>query len=174
MSTSLITFPQGFQAITSKQLTSLFRRTGERLEILPTILHWIFLLDVVCYFSQILATHLFELLCLLGQYLNEATWNWRLMKTIMTICHVYDKEQNYVAFDELGYQDAKPITFLKQVMPDYAWFMLSLSSPHRTGKHYSLAAQSSLFAPTNGLSYFSSVLWSFCVSNRSQVYLYWY
>ncbi|KAK4781312.1 hypothetical protein SAY87_017418 [Trapa incisa] len=56
-----------------------------------------------------------------GKYLNEATWNWRLMKTIMTICHVYDKEQNYVAFDELGYgDDAKPITFLKQVMPDYA------------------------------------------------------
>ncbi|PKI52343.1 hypothetical protein CRG98_027269 [Punica granatum] len=55
-----------------------------------------------------------------GKYLNEATWNWRLMKTIMTICHVYDKEQNYLAFDELGYKDAKPITFLKQVMPDYA------------------------------------------------------
>lgn len=42
-----------------------------------------------------------------------------MVKTIMTVCHVYDKEQNYVAFDELGYKDAKPITFLKQVMPDY-------------------------------------------------------
>lgn len=59
---------------------------------------------------------LFEL-----QYLNEASWNWRLMKTIMTMCHVYDKEQNYVAFDQLAPQDSQPIKFLKKVMPDYAW-----------------------------------------------------
>lgn len=42
------------------------------------------------------------------QYLNEASWNWRLMKTIMTVCHVYDKEQNYVAFDELAPEDLDP------------------------------------------------------------------
>ena len=36
-----------------------------------------------------------------AQYLNEASWNWRLMKTIMTKCHVHDKDWNYVAFDEL-------------------------------------------------------------------------
>ncbi|KAK3437928.1 hypothetical protein EUGRSUZ_C02571 [Eucalyptus grandis] len=55
-----------------------------------------------------------------GKYLNEATWNWRLMKTIMTMCHVYDEEHNYVAFDQLAPEDSKPITFLKKVMPDYA------------------------------------------------------
>jgi len=54
------------------------------------------------------------------QYLNEASWNWRLMKTIMTVCHVYDKGQNYVGFDELAPEESRPITFLKEAMPDYA------------------------------------------------------
>ncbi|CAI0427498.1 unnamed protein product, partial [Linum tenue] len=44
-----------------------------------------------------------------GKYLNEATWNWRLMRTIMTVCHVYDKEQNYVAFDQLAPEDSQPV-----------------------------------------------------------------
>nr|GMD24320.1 omega-6 fatty acid desaturase, chloroplastic [Ipomoea batatas]GMD27569.1 omega-6 fatty acid desaturase, chloroplastic [Ipomoea batatas] len=55
-----------------------------------------------------------------GRYLNEATWNWRLMKTIMTVCHVYDKERNYIPFDELAPTESQPITFLKKVMPEYA------------------------------------------------------
>ncbi|OAY66541.1 Omega-6 fatty acid desaturase, chloroplastic [Ananas comosus] len=55
-----------------------------------------------------------------GKYLNEANWNWRLMKTIMTTCHVYDKEKYYVSFDEVAPEDSKPITFLKKAMPDYA------------------------------------------------------
>ncbi|KAL9326089.1 hypothetical protein ACSQ67_006734 [Phaseolus vulgaris] len=55
-----------------------------------------------------------------GKYLNEASWNWRLMKTIMTVCHVYDKEQNYVAFDDVAPEDSGPIAFLKKSMPDYA------------------------------------------------------
>ncbi|CAK9180376.1 unnamed protein product [Ilex paraguariensis] len=55
-----------------------------------------------------------------GKYLNEAAWNWRLMKTILTICHVYDKEENYIAFDKLAPGDSQPINFLKKVMPDYA------------------------------------------------------
>ncbi|KAG7035676.1 hypothetical protein SDJN02_02474 [Cucurbita argyrosperma subsp. argyrosperma] len=55
-----------------------------------------------------------------GKHLNEASWNWRLMKTIMTICHVYSKEENYVAFDRLKPEDSYPITFLKKVMPDLA------------------------------------------------------
>jgi acyl-lipid omega-6 desaturase (Delta-12 desaturase) len=54
------------------------------------------------------------------QYLNEASWNWRLMKTIMTVCHVYDKQQNYVSFDEVAPKESRPIRFLKKVMPDYA------------------------------------------------------
>ncbi|KAI3879715.1 hypothetical protein MKW92_044909 [Papaver armeniacum] len=55
-----------------------------------------------------------------GKYLNEATWNWRLMKTIMTVCHVYSEEQNYVSFDEIAPDESQPITFLKKVMPDFA------------------------------------------------------
>lgn len=54
------------------------------------------------------------------QYLNEASWNWRLMKTIMTVCHVYDKEQNYIAFDQLAPEESQPIKFLKSMMPDNA------------------------------------------------------
>ncbi|XP_077238106.1 omega-6 fatty acid desaturase, chloroplastic-like isoform X2 [Tasmannia lanceolata] len=55
-----------------------------------------------------------------GKYLNEATWSWRLMKTIMTTCHVYNKERNYVAFDDIYPEDSQSITFLRKVMPDYA------------------------------------------------------
>ncbi|KAG5564025.1 hypothetical protein RHGRI_000264 [Rhododendron griersonianum] len=55
-----------------------------------------------------------------GKYLNEATWNWRLMKTILTVCHVYNKEQNYIPFDEIAPKESYPITFLKKVMPDSA------------------------------------------------------
>ncbi|KAG8372580.1 hypothetical protein BUALT_Bualt12G0080800 [Buddleja alternifolia] len=55
-----------------------------------------------------------------GKYMNEATWNWRLMKTILTVCHVYDKEQNYIGFDEIAPEDSQPITFLKRVMPNSA------------------------------------------------------
>lgn len=38
----------------------------------------------------------------------------------MTMCHVYDKEENYIAFDKLAPADSQPVTFLKRVMPDYA------------------------------------------------------
>ncbi|CAA7408077.1 unnamed protein product [Spirodela intermedia] len=55
-----------------------------------------------------------------GKYLNEANWNWRLMKTIMTVCHVYNEEHNYVPFDSLRPEESGPILFLKKVMPDYA------------------------------------------------------
>uniref|UniRef100_A0A453B6K6 Fatty acid desaturase domain-containing protein n=1 Tax=Aegilops tauschii subsp. strangulata TaxID=200361 RepID=A0A453B6K6_AEGTS len=55
-----------------------------------------------------------------GKYINEASWNWRLMKTILTTCHVYDKERYYVSFDELVPEESQPIRFLKKFMPDYA------------------------------------------------------
>ncbi|KAL8145289.1 omega-6 fatty acid desaturase, chloroplastic isoform X1 [Apium graveolens] len=55
-----------------------------------------------------------------GKYMNEATWNWRLMKTILTVCHLYDEEKNYIGFDEIAPEESQPITFLKKVMPDYA------------------------------------------------------
>ncbi|KAG2584178.1 omega-6 fatty acid desaturase, chloroplastic-like isoform X1 [Panicum virgatum] len=55
-----------------------------------------------------------------GKYVNEANWNWRLMKTILTRCHVYDKERYYVPFDELAPEESLPIKFLRKFMPDYA------------------------------------------------------
>ncbi|KAJ0523696.1 putative fatty acid desaturase domain-containing protein [Helianthus annuus] len=55
-----------------------------------------------------------------GKYLNEASWNWRLMKTILTICHVYNEDRNYISFEEVAPEISSPITFLKRVMPDYA------------------------------------------------------
>jgi omega-6 fatty acid desaturase (delta-12 desaturase) len=57
--------------------------------------------------------------CLL-QYMNDADWNWRLMKTILTACHVYDKERYYVSFDEVVPEESQPIRFLKKFMPDFA------------------------------------------------------
>ncbi|WVZ92741.1 hypothetical protein U9M48_038785 [Paspalum notatum var. saurae] len=55
-----------------------------------------------------------------GKYVNEANWNWRLMKTILTRCHVYDKDRYYVPFDELAPEESQPIKFLRKFMPDYA------------------------------------------------------
>uniref|UniRef100_A0A803LTG4 Fatty acid desaturase domain-containing protein n=1 Tax=Chenopodium quinoa TaxID=63459 RepID=A0A803LTG4_CHEQI len=55
-----------------------------------------------------------------GKYLNKAVWNWRLMRTIMTTCHIYDKEENYVSFEKAVPEESQPISFLKRVMPDYA------------------------------------------------------
>ena len=43
------------------------------------------------------------------------------MKTIMTVCHVYNKEENYIGFDKLSPEESYPIKVLKNVMPDYAW-----------------------------------------------------
>jgi omega-6 fatty acid desaturase (delta-12 desaturase) len=34
-----------------------------------------------------------------GQYMTSCTFNWRMMKTIFTELHVYDKDKNYVPFD---------------------------------------------------------------------------
>ncbi|KAL9242486.1 hypothetical protein vseg_016479 [Gypsophila vaccaria] len=55
-----------------------------------------------------------------GKYLNKARWNWRLMRTIMTTCHIYDKEENYVSFEKSVPEEAQPISFLKRVMPNHA------------------------------------------------------
>lgn len=52
-----------------------------------------------------------------GKYLNEAQWSWRLMKTILTVCHIYDEEKNYVAFDE-GEKESKIYGTLRRVMPN--------------------------------------------------------
>jgi omega-6 fatty acid desaturase (delta-12 desaturase) len=51
-----------------------------------------------------------------GKYLNEATWNWRLMKTTMTQCHILDDDK-YVPFDE-GVEESKILRAVRQLMPD--------------------------------------------------------
>lgn len=30
-----------------------------------------------------------------GEYMTECTFNWRIVKNVITHCHVYDKESNY-------------------------------------------------------------------------------
>ncbi|XP_076885043.1 omega-6 fatty acid desaturase, chloroplastic-like [Bidens hawaiensis] len=55
-----------------------------------------------------------------GKYLNEASWNWRLMKTILTTCHLYNEERNYISFEEVAPEISGPIAFLRRIMPDYA------------------------------------------------------
>eukprot|EP00271_Cylindrocystis_brebissonii_P001231 TRINITY_DN11559_c0_g1_i2.p1 TRINITY_DN11559_c0_g1~~TRINITY_DN11559_c0_g1_i2.p1 ORF type:complete len:455 (+),score=71.65 TRINITY_DN11559_c0_g1_i2:360-1724(+) len=51
-----------------------------------------------------------------GKYMSEASWNWRLMKTIFTECHFYDPEENYTSFDSKG-RKAPVISTLRTVMP---------------------------------------------------------
>lgn len=50
-----------------------------------------------------------------GQYMSEASWNWKLMKTIFTQCHFYDEKDNYASFDNNG--KAPIISTLRKVMP---------------------------------------------------------
>ncbi|XP_010525809.1 PREDICTED: omega-6 fatty acid desaturase, chloroplastic-like isoform X2 [Tarenaya hassleriana] len=52
-----------------------------------------------------------------GKYTSLAAWNWRLMKTIMTVCHLYSEQENYIGFDRVAPQDSHPIHFLKKLMP---------------------------------------------------------
>lgn len=54
------------------------------------------------------------------QYMNEATWNWRLMKTIMTDCHLYDEKVNYVPFDSLAEKESPLLAFIRRFMPNFA------------------------------------------------------
>ena len=35
-----------------------------------------------------------------NRYMTEGSWNWRMMKSIFTECHVYDESRNYAAFDD--------------------------------------------------------------------------
>lgn len=34
-----------------------------------------------------------------GDYMTDASFNWRMVKSIVTECHVYDEAKNYVPFD---------------------------------------------------------------------------
>ena len=50
--------------------------------------------------------------------MNEATWNWRLMKTIFTDCHIYDPEMNYGSYESA--EKSAIISVLRKVMPPLA------------------------------------------------------
>lgn len=50
-----------------------------------------------------------------GEYMTEATFNWRMVKAICTECHVYDKEKNYKPFD---YKEEEPLfQFQRKYLP---------------------------------------------------------
>lgn len=51
-----------------------------------------------------------------GEYMTEASINWRLLRGVCTQCHVYDTEKNYVPFDA---EKEEPLFgFWRRVMPD--------------------------------------------------------
>lgn len=51
------------------------------------------------------------------QHMNEATWNWKLMRTIFTECHIYDEEKNYVPFDSQDEKESAVLGAMRAVMP---------------------------------------------------------
>ena len=51
-----------------------------------------------------------------GEYMTECTFNWRMMKAIITECHVYDEKENYVPFD---FEKEEPLFSLqRKVLPN--------------------------------------------------------
>lgn len=51
-----------------------------------------------------------------GQYMTEARFNWRMMKTIFTELHVYDEDNVYVPFD---FQKEEPfLQFQRKILPN--------------------------------------------------------
>ncbi|CAI5970494.1 unnamed protein product [Closterium sp. NIES-64] len=53
-----------------------------------------------------------------GKYMNEATWNWRLMKNIFVECHVFDREKNYIPFDALEKSESPILGLTRKIMPN--------------------------------------------------------
>ncbi|CAI5489457.1 unnamed protein product [Closterium sp. Naga37s-1] len=53
-----------------------------------------------------------------GKYMNEATWNWRLMKNIFVECHVFDREKNYIPFDALEKRESPILGLTRKIMPN--------------------------------------------------------
>ncbi len=50
------------------------------------------------------------------QYMTEARFNWRMMKTIFTELHVYDEDNVYVPFD---FQKEEPfLQFQRKILPN--------------------------------------------------------
>lgn len=53
----------------------------------------------------------------LAQYMTECTFNWRMMKTIFTQLHVYDKEKNYVPFDHQEEREDPFLAIQRRALP---------------------------------------------------------
>eukprot|EP00208_Stichococcus_sp_RCC1054_P006097 CAMPEP_0206134766 /NCGR_PEP_ID=MMETSP1473-20131121/193_1 /ASSEMBLY_ACC=CAM_ASM_001109 /TAXON_ID=1461547 /ORGANISM="Stichococcus sp, Strain RCC1054" /LENGTH=443 /DNA_ID=CAMNT_0053526387 /DNA_START=273 /DNA_END=1604 /DNA_ORIENTATION=- len=54
-----------------------------------------------------------------GQYMTEATFNWRMIKNICAECHVFDEQSNYRAFDEVeGASKWKIFDWQRRFMPN--------------------------------------------------------
>ncbi|CAI7766173.1 unnamed protein product [Closterium sp. NIES-53] len=53
-----------------------------------------------------------------GKYMNEASWNWRLMKNIFVECHVFDREKNYIPFDALEKSESPILGVTRKIMPN--------------------------------------------------------
>lgn len=51
-----------------------------------------------------------------GQYMTECSFNWRMMKTIFTELHIYDEDNNYVAFD--WQKDDAFLQFQRKYLPN--------------------------------------------------------
>ncbi|KAF5828427.1 chloroplast w6 desaturase [Dunaliella salina] len=51
-----------------------------------------------------------------GEYMTECTFNWRVVKNVITHCHVYDKDVNYRPFDSA--KEEPYLKFQRAVLPE--------------------------------------------------------
>jgi omega-6 fatty acid desaturase (delta-12 desaturase) len=53
-----------------------------------------------------------------GEYMTEAVFNWRMMKTIFSELHVYDEVSNYKAFDSVPGHESPLFTLQRKYLPN--------------------------------------------------------
>jgi omega-6 fatty acid desaturase (delta-12 desaturase) len=53
-----------------------------------------------------------------GEYMTEASFNWRLLKTICAELHVYDEEKNYKPFDAVPGHESPVFTWQRKLIPN--------------------------------------------------------
>ncbi len=56
--------------------------------------------------------------CRTLQYMTEAVFNWRMMKTICAELHVYDEGSNYKAFDSVPGHESPLFTLQRKYLPN--------------------------------------------------------
>jgi omega-6 fatty acid desaturase (delta-12 desaturase) len=49
--------------------------------------------------------------------MTEASFNWRMLKAVVTHCHVHDEEHNYVPFDAGQPQEDKFLKLQRRFWP---------------------------------------------------------